>query len=100
MDQTKNCSKCRKQKILHLDFYMCKGRYRSECKACTIKRNVAHQKEKRTWLDREVDEEARKAYMREYYAENKGKFAEYRKVFRMKYPEYYKEYFRKRKEKI
>jgi hypothetical protein len=37
--------------------------------------------------------------MREYYAKNKEKFAAYCTEFREKYPEYYKWYFRRRKNK-
>lgn len=37
--------------------------------------------------------------MRDYYEKNKDKFAKYRTEFKERYPEYYKQYFRARKEK-
>jgi len=95
----KRCSKCFKTKDGEKDFYLCSGRYRGECKACTIKRNVRYQKKNRSWKFRYQDDEARREYMREYYSKNKERYARYRAEFRARYPEYYKEYFRKRKEK-
>lgn len=80
-------------------FYFTAGKPRSECKACTIKRNVRYQKKVRSWKFRDTDQEARRSYMRTYYENNKDKFAKYREDFRSRHPEYYKEYFRKRKEK-
>jgi hypothetical protein len=95
----KICSKCHKAKDPSLDFYMCAGRWRSECKQCTIKRNIKYQKKTKAWKHRYGNDEDRKQYMREYYNRNKEKFAQYRSDFRDKHPEYYKEYFRTRKEK-
>lgn len=99
MNEDKQCSKCNKWKFQKLDFYQCAGVYRSECKKCTVKRNVRYQRLHRTWKHRYVDDDARRDYMREYYDKNKEKFAAYRKEFREKYPEYYKMYFRRRKNK-
>lgn len=81
------------------DYYLCAGRWRSECKMCTIKRNVRYQKKTKAWKHRYVDDDARRLYMREYYAQNREKFAKYRAEFKERYPDYYKDYFRARKEK-
>jgi len=93
----KICATCKQPKEEHA-FYFSRGRPRSECKYCTIKRNVRYQKKNQVWKSRETDEETRKAYMRNYYEKNKDKFAKYRAEFRIRHPEYYKEYFRRRKE--
>jgi hypothetical protein len=94
MSNIKICSQCSVSKSL-VDFYFCAGQRRSECKACTIKRNVKYQQRVKAWNYR-YDNEARKSYMREYYKKNKAKYSKYRKEFRERYPEYYKDYFKKR----
>lgn len=99
MSDLKICSKCNKAKKATQDFYLCSGRWRSECKKCTVKRNVKYQRKIRAWKTRYVDDEARRAYMRDYYAKNKEKFAQYREEFRERYPDYYTLYFRARREK-
>lgn len=80
MHDKKICSTCKKEKILHMDFYMVKGIYKSSCKACVIKRNCKYQKIRNPSLDPEEKRE----YSRRYYAENKDKFAKYRQDFRDK----------------
>jgi hypothetical protein len=80
-----------------MDFYMCQGRWRSECKACTIAKNVRYQRRIKAWQHRFVDNDNQRSYMAEYYANNKEKFAEYRRKFKERNPDYYKEYSRKRK---
>jgi hypothetical protein len=97
MSDTKKCSKCHKSKIIHMDFYMCQGSYRSECKMCTIKKNVAHQKKTKSWRHRFVDSDEKRLYSVDYYAKNKDKFAEYRRKFKERYPNYHKEYNQRRK---
>lgn len=92
---SKTCSRCKSTKQ-EKDFYLCQGKLRSECKACTIKKNVAYQKQVKTWKHRFVDNDVHRSYMVEYYAKNKEKFAEYRRQFKVRYPEYYKEYARNR----
>jgi len=99
MRELKICSKCHQAKELMLDFYLCAGKWRSECKMCTIKRNVRYQKRVQAWRHRYVDEDTRRHYMREYYEKNKDRYANYRSEFKLRYPEYYKEYFRNRKNK-
>ena len=92
----KICSRCNSLKTEE-DFYICRGIVRSECKPCTIKKNVNYQKLKRSWMSRFIDEEEQKSYMLNYYAEHKDKFAEYRRKFKEKYPGYHKDYRRARK---
>lgn len=98
MSTLKICCKCEKAKKVE-DFYQFKGDYRTECKACTIKRNVIYQRKMKVWKYRDNDNEARKVYCRKYYQKNKEKFAKYRADFIKRHPEYYKKYFRKQKEK-
>lgn len=59
---------------------------------------MKYQKKVNAWRDRTLDD-SRKIYMRDYYKNNKDKFAQYRAVFKERNPEYYKDYFRTRKEK-
>lgn len=99
MTEYKKCSQCRESKEVSQEFYQCAGLYRSECKKCTIKKNVRYQKKNQVWKYRLVDDDFKKLYMREYYAKNKERFADYRSKFKEKYPEYYKKYYRKKKEK-
>lgn len=97
MSDMKICTRCNKAKIIHMDFYMCQGKYRSECKMCTIKKNVKHQKKTKAWKHRYLDNDEKRSYMVDYYAKNKDKFAEYRRKFKERYPNYYKEYNQRRK---
>jgi len=90
-DQVKICSRCMAKKPLRTDFYFCRGTYRSECKVCTIKRNVVIQRDTQAWKKRLYDADKRNAYAVEYYSKNKAKFAEYRKRFKEKHPNYYYE---------
>lgn len=99
MADCKICSKCNQAKNPDTDFYWCAGKLRSECKKCTIRRNIRYQKQTEAWKHRFVDGDVRRSYMAEYYANNKEKFDEYRKKFRERNPDYYREYFRRRKEK-
>ena len=99
MSKLKICAKCHKAKDVKTSYYCYQGVYRSECKECSIKRNVLHQRRTKTWKDRSVDQEARRVYMRDYYRKNKEKFAKYREEFREKYPDYHTQYARKKKEK-
>lgn len=90
------CTKCNAAKLEH-DFYLCQGKLRSECKKCTVRKNVIYQRSVEIWKHRFVDPEQQKSYMIDYYSKHKEKFAEYRRKFREKYPDYYKNYARKRK---
>lgn len=94
----KTCARCHLEKPEELFYFSC-GKRRSECKSCTIRRNGRYQKRVKPWRNRDTTSEDRKAFMRKYYENNKEKFAKYRSNFRIRHPEYYKEYFRKRREK-
>jgi len=96
MTKLKICSRCFETKE-GKDYYTCKGLMRSECKTCTIKRNISYQKKTQAWKHRFIDNEQRKSYQLDYYAKNKEKFAEYRTNFKLKHPEYFKMYARQRK---
>lgn len=95
----KICSKCRQSKDAYLDYYGNQGNMRSECKSCTIKRNVKRQKLLQSWKYRFADEVSRKEYAKEYYAKNRERFAQYRAEFKKRNPEYYKMYSRNKKNK-
>lgn len=96
-EDQKSCSRCKVKKYLISEFYVYQGKWRSECKACTIKKNVDYQKKTKAWKHRFVDREGRRSYMVEYYARNREKFAEYRKKLKKKYPKYYRDYARRKK---
>ena len=98
-EEEKICTICEEKKSKLRDFYICKGYVRSECKACTIKRNSAYGKKNKTWQNRSVDREATREYMQEYYAKNRYKFAEYRQKFKEKHPNYYQDYKTKKQER-
>lgn len=99
MNNRKKCTHCLKNKDASKDFYLCSGRIRGECKACTINKNVKYQKKVGAWKVKFKDDATRHEYMREYYKNNKEKFARYRAEFKLRNPEYYKNYLRMRKEK-
>ncbi len=99
MSNIKICSCCYEPKLSLKDFYLCSGKWRSECKACTIRRNSRYQRLNESWKTRFPDDESRREYMRTYYKNNKDRFAKYREDFRLRYPDYYREYFRNRKNK-
>lgn len=96
-DQVKVCSRCIGNKFLRTDFYLCKGTYRSECKACTIKRNTKNQRDSKIWRSRILDPEKQRKYSLAYYAKNKDKFAGYRRKFREKNPNYNTNYGRRKR---
>ena len=91
----KICSKCHKSKDLENEFYLSSGNYRSECKNCTIKKNMKYQRKVKSWKFRSIDNDSTRTYMREYYSKNKEKFARYRAEFKLRHPDYYKEYRQK-----
>ena len=93
---TKVCSRCSEEKSIG-DYYLCQGNIRGECKRCTIVRNVRYQRENKSWMNRFVDENQQRTYMVDYYSRNKEKFAEYRRKFRDRNPDYYRNYGSKRK---
>lgn len=93
IEHPRKCTRCGEIKDQHMDFYLCRNIVRSECKKCTIKRNVKYQKDNNSWKTHHGGDENRRAYMRSYYAKNKEKFSKYRKEFKEKYPDYYHNYF-------
>lgn len=97
VEEIKICSRCNSAKDAQTDFYICKGKRRSECKKCTIKKNVRYQKRVESWKHRFVDNDEKRSYMADYYIKHKEKFIEYRRKFKERHPDYYKEYFRNRK---
>jgi len=99
IDNLKICSKCNEAKDKNADYYFIKGNARSDCKKCTIKRNILYQRSVQKWKHRYVDNDTQRSYMVEYYRKNKEKFAAYRRKFKEEYPEYYKNYARARKNK-
>ncbi len=94
---SKTCTHCKTPKDPRHEFYMCQGKLRSECKACTIQKNARYQRRVKPWKNRSVDLAKNRAYMGEYYRNNREKFAQYRQTFKEKYPDYYRDYFQKRK---
>lgn len=99
MSEFKRCSKCNEVKEIYTGFYMCSGKWRAECKVCSIKRNTKYKQKHRLNKLPYCDDEHRKSYMRSYYSQNLEKFAGYRDRFRKKHPNYNKEYFLKCKNK-
>jgi hypothetical protein len=79
------------------EFYFSKGKIRSECKKCTIKRNLAYQKKAQSWKKRCSNYSDHREYMLNYYADNRDKFAEYRRTFLEKHPGYYRAYADKKR---
>lgn len=89
----KVCSKCKLE--LELDnFYLC-GKdknapyYKSECKKCSIERNLIYQKlhkKKKTLTKKQRDA------AKTYYKQNKERWKLYRQRFLEKHPGYYKSY--------
>lgn len=86
----KVCTKCHKHLPIRESYYLCRGAYRSECKKCMIKRNIKYQRLHKTWKNRFIDNDQTRPYMREYYRNNKAKFAEYRRKFRERSPDYFR----------
>lgn len=82
----KQCTACREIKLCD-EFYLLKGKYRSECKKCTIIRNGTYQKKMKSWKNQDSKH---KIYMKKYYVENKQKFLEYREKFKKNNPDYHK----------
>src|ERR1044071_3837130 len=95
MHDLKTCTQCQVEKEKEAHFYKCNGKFRSECKVCTIKRNSEYQKTSKTWRAKHRSSVSRRNYMRAYYATNKEKYSRYRKEFKTRNPDYYKKYFQR-----
>lgn len=94
----KICTKCKEIKDAEKDFYICKGIQRSECKKCTIKKNLSYQRTAKPWVGRTSDKDEQRSYSVQYYAKNREKFALYRASFKERHPSYHKDYGRKRRD--
>jgi hypothetical protein len=88
--EPKKCTLCKRIQP-QSNFYVCGGITRSDCKDCRKRKNADYQRENESWKFR-ISDEAKKAYSRAYYQDNKDKFAKYRADFKEKHPEYYKNY--------
>lgn len=97
--ELKICSRCDSAKFIN-EFYRCQGKIRSECKECTIRKNVYYQKQVQAWKHRFVHSDKQRSYMVEYYAKNKERFAGYRRKFKEKYPDYRVKQSEKRQNKV
>lgn len=96
-DGKKICKQCNAKKDPFKDFYSSLGKFRRECKACTIKNNTTYAKNTQAWKKRKVDPQEIREYFRDYYQRNQKKFIEYRQTFKNKHPNYYQTYIRKPK---
>jgi hypothetical protein len=83
----KTCSRCGEDKHV-IEFYSYHGKVRPECKKCTIERNRIYQKSVPR-ASRYIGDEEQRAYYRAYYESHKEKFAEYRRTFKERHPEYH-----------
>lgn len=88
----KRCSCCKTEKPIKTDFYFSKGKIRSECKKCTIHRNIIYQRKAKTWKKRSSENSYDREYARQYYQDHKEAFSEYRRTFLERHPGYYRAY--------
>jgi hypothetical protein len=100
-DVLKKCKKCKTIKNIKTDFYN-NGKYvRWECKKCYLRTKVRVVAPKESSKKPAISNEAKRAYMREYYAKNRDKYISYRMKFDALNPEYQKNYREmKKNEKI
>lgn len=101
-EEEKKCSKCGVWKLKLKDFYLNKGFIRPSCKECFKKQTAAYAKKNRA-LRMELGlndnySKDRLAYQRAYYHNNRGKYTNYRQKFVQSHPEYYKMYYRARRD--
>ena len=78
------CTKCHQVKSIAENFYSHKGYTRKRCKTCF----VAHVKKyyEECWDEEHI--KRKKEYMKQYYQDNKEKFAESQKRFKDRNPGY------------
>lgn len=98
VSKKKFCKLCLTEKEI-TDFYFYKTYARSECKSCSKKKNAIYQKKREGWRSKFATVEEKRAYMRQYYADNKEKYREYRETFSSKHPNYLRERAIRKKEK-
>lgn len=99
----KVCTQCKENKWL-TDFYVSNkpGRgpsYKSECKKCGYERSRERINRTRKKKNQGGDP-VYQAYQREYYQKNIEKFKEYRRLFLIRNPDYFKIKNRTRRERI
>jgi hypothetical protein len=87
----KTCSKCKQEKDAFTEFYAYKGNLRTECKKCTLKRTQADLKKKLLFAKEEFAAH-RREYMKQYYLDHVEEYRGYRKKFKDKNPDYFKNY--------
>lgn len=75
--ETKQCSKCKEIKIVS-EFFLNKGQPRNSCKVCTKAQNDA-------WYQRNKKQVCQRTGS--YYRDNKEKYTEYQRAWRVKNPE-------------
>lgn len=98
MIELKTCSKCNEPKETR-DFYLNKGKLRSECKKCSLKKIKEYQSKQPPRKVKIVDKDARNAYAREYRKKHPEKFKKYREDFLARNPGYFDAYYVKNKAK-
>lgn len=91
MIMLKICTKCSKEKEI-TDFYKCSGKYKSECKACTVKGVMKYSK---TYREENRDEfnAKRRKWTKKHYANNRELYAKWRAAFKANNPDYYRNYY-------
>ncbi len=95
----KACTLCKEKKWLN-EFYITfkpdrGSSYKSECKKCSIERS--HKRNNQLKKRRNLGgDPIYQAYQRDYYKKNKEKFLEYRRLFLIRHPEYFKKKSRER----
>jgi hypothetical protein len=90
MTSTCACTRCKKQKDLHADFYVHKGYRRKVCKTCIILQVEKYQEANPQAKFKASDRESRLEYFRAYYRANRTQYAHHRASFLARHPDYYK----------
>lgn len=93
MIEKKTCTQCQKSKEIPLDFYMIKGKYKSECKACVLLRAKEYRGKLAKGEKKIKNKDKINAYMKEYRRKNPEKFKKYKNDFLDKHPGYFEAYY-------
>lgn len=103
----KPCTKCGEVKWLgqfSMNFKPGRGiSYRSECILCKRKSEMeGHQRKRKKaiWRKSHEQDSARQAYRRDYYYSHQKEFKEYRRQFRERNPDYFRQKSREREAKV
>lgn len=100
MIEEKKCSKCGVWKNRMTEFYMNKGFFRPSCKTCFKKQtslNAKKNRELRMALG-QTRTNYDSTYARKYYQQHKAQYEQYNATFKSKHPEYFKKYYRDRRD--